>query len=215
MEKKFVTVKGKKYYIKGDKLDLSQKEITDIAEIKGLDNLTNLKKLDLSWNQIEEIKGLENLTQLEMLKLDNNEIKEIKGLGNLTNLQKITLHNNLIRLPESRLIRLSAQEVVKYCQDKARKEKEEDEMEEETFESAFDAWRSERDLERYFDINLHASDFDIDEDWGMYKLDEGISIGLFIFMEDIFREELRGNKLSQHELIERINEWLRPYLTRG
>lgn len=191
-----MTVKGKKYYVKGGKLDLSEKEITDIAEIKGLDNLTNLQELDLSFNMITEIKGLEKLKDLKKLDLSMNPIR-----------------------PDERHLEFeSAQDVVKYCQG-TRKEKGEDEMEDEmdeaTFESAFDAWRHERDLERYFDINLHASDFDIDEDWEMYKLDEGISIGLFIFMEDIFREELRGNKLSQHELIERINEWLRPYLTRG
>lgn len=143
--KEAVAVKGKYYYVRDGKLDLTGRKIANITEIKGLKKLTKLKKLDLSWNQIEEIKGLEKLTQLEILKLNNNEITEIKGLEHLTNLQKIKLHDNPIRRAEYHLIKQSAQEVVKYCQDKARKEDEmeemeEDEMKEKDFEEKFGNW---------------------------------------------------------------------------
>jgi len=43
MEREFVTYKGKRYLIKDNALDLSDLGITDIDEIKGLENLTNLK----------------------------------------------------------------------------------------------------------------------------------------------------------------------------
>ena len=67
-----------------------------ITEIKGLDNLVNLRELDLSYNRITEIKGLNNLVNLQKLDLSDNMITEIKGLDNLTNLQKLDLSNNMI-----------------------------------------------------------------------------------------------------------------------
>ena len=63
----FVTVKGKKSYIRDDTLFLFNKRITDI---------TNLEELLLSQNQIRELKGLENLRKLQMILLRENPIKE-------------------------------------------------------------------------------------------------------------------------------------------
>ena len=92
----FVTIKGEKIYIdENGVLDIHNKGITDITEITGLENLTNLKILNLWGNQIEEIKGLENLT----------------------NLQEIYLSGNPIRKDEKHLVKeRDAQEIVKYCQ---------------------------------------------------------------------------------------------------
>ena len=42
MEEEFVIFKGKKYYVKDNILNLSKLKITDIDEIRGLENLTNL-----------------------------------------------------------------------------------------------------------------------------------------------------------------------------
>jgi len=75
------------------KLDLSEK---DISEIKGLENLVNLEKLILKDNKIRVIKGLDNLKKLQKLDLKNNEIKTIKGLDNLEKLRKLYLGNNKI-----------------------------------------------------------------------------------------------------------------------
>ncbi|MFX1519835.1 MAG: leucine-rich repeat domain-containing protein, partial [Promethearchaeota archaeon] len=86
-------------YVKNDTLDLSYKGITDVSEIVGLKNLTNLKELDLSYN----------------------EISEINGLGYLTNLQKLSLSGNPIKEDERHLLKKNAQEVVKYCHKKAKK----------------------------------------------------------------------------------------------
>lgn len=47
MGQEFVTVKREKYYVKDGTLDLSQKEIADIVEIEGLDQLNRLKELYL------------------------------------------------------------------------------------------------------------------------------------------------------------------------
>jgi len=65
MENNFVVLKGEKYYVKNGMLDLSRKEITALTEIEGLESLTNLQELTLSWNQIEAIKGLEKISGLQ------------------------------------------------------------------------------------------------------------------------------------------------------
>ncbi|MFX1519483.1 MAG: hypothetical protein ACFFCD_06150 [Promethearchaeota archaeon] len=103
MTEEFVTVKGTEYYVDTNgKLNLRKKEITDISEIKGLETLTTIQTLDLYGNQIAEIKGLENLTKLWMLELKDNPIEE----------------------NERYLRNKNVQDVVKYCQEKARKAKE-------------------------------------------------------------------------------------------
>ena len=93
---KFVTVRGTKYYVLDNTLYLSGAGIIDITSIKGLENLTDLEKLDLSNNQIREIKGLENLTSLKVLRLDKNRINEIRGLETLTHLRELHLNGNKI-----------------------------------------------------------------------------------------------------------------------
>ncbi|MFX1519958.1 MAG: leucine-rich repeat domain-containing protein [Promethearchaeota archaeon] len=140
MAKKFVKVKGKKYYVNWGKLDLSEKEIADISEIEGLETLISLKRLNLSDNQIEEIKGLETLTNLKILELGSNaifeitglerlinlesldlsgnRIEEIEGLEHLAKLRELNLRKNPIRVSERRLLMMSEQEIVKYCQEK-------------------------------------------------------------------------------------------------
>jgi Leucine-rich repeat (LRR) protein len=78
---------------KVEELNLSSNQIT---EIKGLDNLVNLKLLDLNDNQITEIKGLEKLVRLNHIELCYNQITEIKGLDNLVKLRELQLFHNQI-----------------------------------------------------------------------------------------------------------------------
>ena len=78
-------------------LDLSNKGIKDISEIKGLDTLQILGELDLSNNKITEIKCFENLKNLYKLDLSNNKITEIKGLESLKRLRYLHLKTNLIK----------------------------------------------------------------------------------------------------------------------
>ena len=67
-----------------------------ISEIKGLEYLSNLKQLTLNYNQISEINGLNNNLKLEVLYVENNQISEIKGLDNLSNLEQLHLNYNQI-----------------------------------------------------------------------------------------------------------------------
>ena len=72
-------------------LDLN---VNNISEITKLEMITNLVKLDLSQNDIKEIKGLETLKNLEILNLEWNNICEIKNLQNLVNLKELNLSDN-------------------------------------------------------------------------------------------------------------------------
>lgn len=92
---KNVVYKGKKFKTnKEGKLDLSNQEIDDITEIKGLEDFTSLEWLNISDNRITEIKGLDNLVNLKKLSLSQNQITEITGLSSLTNLQELWLYEN-------------------------------------------------------------------------------------------------------------------------
>ena len=82
-------------------LDLS---INYISEITKLENLTNLVNLDLSQNDISEIKGLETLESLEVLNLERNNIREIKNLENLVSLRGLNLSDNK-EIPEIKGLR--------------------------------------------------------------------------------------------------------------
>ena len=61
-----------------------------------MDNLLNLRKLELSHNSIEKIEGLNNTIKLQELFLDKNQIHELEGLGNLENLIILFLESNQI-----------------------------------------------------------------------------------------------------------------------
>ncbi|TXT64746.1 MAG: hypothetical protein BAJALOKI3v1_170032 [Promethearchaeota archaeon] len=91
-----VTVRDQVFEVIDNKLSLRNQNISDISEINGLENLSNLKKLDLSGNNITEIKNLGHLKNLEMLNLANNNIAEIKNLDDLRNLKVLILSHNKI-----------------------------------------------------------------------------------------------------------------------
>lgn len=76
------------------KLNLNR---NDITELKGLDNLINLHELDLSSNKIAKISNLEQLTNLRVLHLQKNNISKIEGLGKLTLLEELDLRSNMIK----------------------------------------------------------------------------------------------------------------------
>lgn len=98
-EIKFVTLHNIKHYVIKGRLNLSEKDIHDIEEIKDLELLSDLKELDLSSNYITEIKGFESLVNLESLNLDAtlNEYKlvisEIKGLDTLIKLKNLSIQH--------------------------------------------------------------------------------------------------------------------------
>lgn len=67
-----------------------------IDSICNISHLTNLKWLDLSFNNITVIEGLENCTQLLDISLFNNRIEQIQGLDECKDLQCLSLGNNNI-----------------------------------------------------------------------------------------------------------------------
>lgn len=64
--------------------------------IENIEMLTNLKKLDLSFNYIEKIENLDKLVHLESLSLYNNLISKIENLEELENLKILSIGNNNI-----------------------------------------------------------------------------------------------------------------------
>jgi len=75
--------------------------IKSISSIIGLNHLQNLKKIDLSNNQIECVKELVNLGNLTHLTLTNNKISELENLEyikKLPNLEYLDLrHNDIVK----------------------------------------------------------------------------------------------------------------------
>ena len=75
-------------------LDLSYNDyIRDISPLAGL---TNLTELDLQDNRIGDISPLAGLTNLITLYLNENDIRDISPLAGLTNLMTLYLDDNLI-----------------------------------------------------------------------------------------------------------------------
>lgn len=70
--------------------------IGNLKDISGIENLTNLQYLDLSFNPISDISGLKGLSNLQYLDLSSNEISDISALKGLTNLQILYLSDNQI-----------------------------------------------------------------------------------------------------------------------
>jgi len=83
-------------FVINKKLDLREKGIKEITDIKGLGTFTELEELNLYGNEISEIKGLESLKNLKKLYIRKNQISEIKGLKHLINLEELYLNNNMI-----------------------------------------------------------------------------------------------------------------------
>ena len=91
-------------------LCLSEMNIKEIAQIKGLERFVELYYLDLAYNNIREIKSLEEQSSLELLNLSNNKISEIKGLEKLKNLRTLYLSNNKITIIPDSILKLPALE---------------------------------------------------------------------------------------------------------
>ncbi|TDZ66062.1 Protein phosphatase 1 regulatory subunit SDS22 [Colletotrichum trifolii] len=69
-----------------------------ISHIRGLDDLTNLTSLDLSFNKIKHIKRVDHLAKLKELFLVANKISTIENLDGLVNLTSLELGSNRIRV---------------------------------------------------------------------------------------------------------------------
>lgn len=79
------------------KLSLKANKLTNI---ENLDNLTELRELDLSFNFIKTIKNVECLRKLQYLTLFQNDIRKIDNLDQLEQLVRLNLGNNFIETVE-------------------------------------------------------------------------------------------------------------------
>jgi Leucine-rich repeat (LRR) protein len=75
-------------------LDLSLNAIHDISFLQ---NLKQLQYLDLNANYIQDISFLQNLKRLQYLNLSSNEIHDISSLQNLKQLQYLSIESNKIQ----------------------------------------------------------------------------------------------------------------------
>lgn len=88
-------IKGLDYLKRLKRLDLRSNKT--ISKIEGLDNLTDLEYLDISFNSISKIENLAHLVNLHHLSLEGNNISDIEGLDSLSTLTSLDLGRNNIR----------------------------------------------------------------------------------------------------------------------
>eukprot|EP00466_Bigelowiella_natans_P016926 jgi/Bigna1/90431/estExt_fgenesh1_pg.C_700063 len=81
---------------RSNELHLYASGLSSIYDIPGLETKSNLRDLNLHFNQIRKIANLETLTNLVSLNLSSNEIEAIEGLGSLKNLKELDLSCNKI-----------------------------------------------------------------------------------------------------------------------
>ena len=79
-------------YKKVTRLSLLGNQLTEVP--KGLENLTQLTNLELTFNKLTSVKGLEKLTQLTDLHLQGNQLTDVKGLEKLNKLIILSLAGN-------------------------------------------------------------------------------------------------------------------------
>ncbi|PZG41048.1 hypothetical protein C1908_09640 [Listeria ivanovii] len=79
-----------------------------IRSIEGMQYLFNLKKLNLSDNQIRDIRPLGNLTCLTELYLDSNELEDASAvtLTGIKNLEVLSIRDNNIHSPRTIVLEL-------------------------------------------------------------------------------------------------------------
>ena len=82
--------------IEDSELKILELSYNNITKIENLQELISLTCLDLSHNNIEVIENLDLMNNLEKLNLNNNKITKIEGLSELKKLKKLYLLNNKI-----------------------------------------------------------------------------------------------------------------------
>ncbi len=112
------------------KVNLKNKMIESIEDIKGLEEYsTEIQELDLGNNRIANIKGLENFTNLKKLSLRDNYIERIEGLENLENLEYLDLSGNinieeipdkLNKIPKLKTVKLTGCRIRKFSESVSR-----------------------------------------------------------------------------------------------
>ncbi|WP_099354700.1 leucine-rich repeat domain-containing protein [Fredinandcohnia onubensis] len=78
-----------------EELVLTSSNLTN-QDIANVSTLKNLKRLNLSNNNITDISALSGLTQIEELFLIDNQITNVSPLRNMKQLRHLTVHNNAV-----------------------------------------------------------------------------------------------------------------------
>ena len=92
-----VFVNDKEYEMIDSTLDLGEIYFKNFSDIKGIENLKDLKRLYLGGNYLENLDGIEVLEKLEFLYLKLNYIGEINHINELRNLKELNLDDNGIK----------------------------------------------------------------------------------------------------------------------
>lgn len=87
-------LRGLEHAVNLKKLDLSDNQVAVLDPLKAL---TKLEHLNLKWNRITNVTALKNLHKLVYLGLENNEIEDIAPLAGLSGLKRLNLGKNRIR----------------------------------------------------------------------------------------------------------------------
>ncbi|NVM54481.1 MAG: leucine-rich repeat domain-containing protein [Candidatus Helarchaeota archaeon] len=130
---KIVTFKGREFKVQNNTLDLSDQRIRHIGLLHGFNELSDLERLDLSFNELSdvEIRGLTHLVELKELNLSYNHLDLFRPPGlrplgglkpfDLRNLEtldvsfnEITSMDGLKALPKINLLRIEGNPVTKY-----------------------------------------------------------------------------------------------------
>lgn len=68
----------------------------DIGSLKGIEKLTKLQQLKVSDNKLTVFENIESLTQLKVLDLSRNKLKKLNGIDKLKQLQNLNCYRNKI-----------------------------------------------------------------------------------------------------------------------
>jgi Leucine-rich repeat (LRR) protein len=92
-----VFVKDKEYKVIDSTLYLDEIDFKNFSNIKGIDELKDLRRLSLFGNFLENLDGIQRLKELEFLNLKFNHIDDLTSISKLTNLKELYL-DGLFRL---------------------------------------------------------------------------------------------------------------------
>jgi Leucine-rich repeat (LRR) protein len=92
----YITLKGKQIKILNDVLDLSEKQLENLDEIEGFDDIEYLEVIDLGHNQIEDLSCLSKLPKVNTLWLHDNNLTTLKGIEKLKEVKSLIITFNQI-----------------------------------------------------------------------------------------------------------------------
>lgn len=95
-------------------LHLRHRDAGKIRKIEGLQALSNLRILNLSYNVISVVEGLHNLENLLELNLAENSIRKFENFESLTKLQRLNLSGNQISRIPSNIHKLGSLQVLRF-----------------------------------------------------------------------------------------------------